>query len=214
MVIVDDVEALGYPGDVRSRTSSFWPDETKGPWIVTITWVRKERDVVPAGIDVRSFDLGAPIAPTFEAGPAGIIRLNSTDLGKLPIARLIRLHQRHVLAGALIMADDAARPAKARSRHNETADLARSAKTHRRDYGPDHWQLVADLYRTASSMETHTIPGDERPGYKPARWVADQLRARGFRHLDDSTVHDWIRRARQYGYLPPATRRPSKETDR
>lgn len=195
-------DAPGIAGSVR------WPDED-GPWSITAHWAKIDGRLVIVGLDLRSFhdeDLGAGTTARLPISDQ-LAEVTQRVLRGIPISSI-----RDRIRQQLVHKSEATMFAAARdedlAEHGEWAadrltELTAKGepRQRRQPAGEDLLRQVAKLYEQALAQ------GDKMP----AKFVEESLRAAGEPRLSTKggrvLVRQWIRRARERGYLAAPTPR-------
>jgi hypothetical protein len=178
-----------------------WPDET-GPWLIATHWAQVEGRAMIVGLDVRSFYdkelkdgslVRVPVGGQWAEVTQRVLRgIHISQIRDLTRAHLRRDAESALFSPAPQFVADHAQWAYER--------LARlTAKGEPRKRRPPAGD---DLLRRVAALYEHAV---ENGDTKPAKYVEDQLRDAGEQRLSTKggrvLVRQWIRRARERGYL-------------
>lgn len=170
----------------RIRTHVNWPDEQRGPWRVGLTYVRQsDGPLLLVGVEMRCYE----DAGFDELGGREVPMVRPTGSAFRPVtAQEIRLPLRQLEAlGRQKLADDLAKLRDWGALDAETVERYRDRVEH---HGAPDLLDVADIYHQA------WLDG----------WSGPQAVAEHFGY-SASTARNWIKRARDAGYLHKTTAR-------
>lgn len=120
------------------------------------------------------------------ANPDGLTPLSLRDF---PWARWLRAATAHARMFFVFTLDHRDQAIAVAREINDTADLPEpGARPGKAGHGDEHWQWVANRYRTLTESGSH----------KPVAIIAEE------RGVSANTAAGWVRRTRELGLLPPA----------
>jgi hypothetical protein len=184
-----------YPG----QSERLWPDETSGPWTITLTWEERADVIACTGLALRlrSGEQDASVT-------AALVR--SLPVGKLiSEAKDLRFGQ---AGGHLVEAidrgdaeafltdpgfEDLAGPDFIAGLRNASAVWAQAKRGRPFEHDLSHYARVALIYSKAA-----------KAGRPPRQAVAEEL------HTSESNASRWIRQARDFKLLPSTQRGKAK----
>jgi hypothetical protein len=193
-----------------------WPGPD-GPWLITTHWATMDGRLAIVGLDVRSYHEGQPVGDRLAEVTQPVLRgISITKIREHAREILIRSHPSPLLfrpippdgVGPDILKDPDAAEAIAGWLDERLSLLTAKGEPRKRrpPAGEELLRHVAALYAYADGS------GDKAP----AKYVADQLREAGEPRLSTQggrvLVRQWIRRARERGYLPPNGERSDQAT--
>jgi hypothetical protein len=190
-------------GSAAISSSLRWPDDA-GPWEITAHWGQVNGRPVIVGLDVHSYAgqimrvdgsmEWRPVGDQLAEVTQGVLRgISITKIRDDTREALIR-NSEALLA---VLPPEMELHAEWAADRLSTLTAKGERRKRRPAAGEDTLRLVAALYTEAIGR------GDKAP----AKYVEDQLRERGEPRLSTKggrvLVRQWIRRARERGYLPP-----------
>jgi hypothetical protein len=192
-----------------------WPDD-EGPWLIAAHWAKVEGRPVIVGLDIRSYadehcvrypvgdDLAEVTQRVLRGIPISAIRDATRE-------QLIRNSEYLALGLFSVPLNSDEEPPIARHpelmEHAKRAAEALSMLTAKGEPRKRRQAASDELLRRVAALYAYAVGSGDKA---PARYVEQQLRAAGEPRLSfdgDSArvlVRQWIRRARDRGYLDPA----------
>lgn len=176
--------------EIKARTAVGWIDPWKGRWDLTLLWAEVDGRMECVGIEMystsRPWRLGGKWVADTLPGSRGPVPLTANILRALKIGqRVTKLRRGH--RDVLRRIEETA-PQDTAAQAGEELQLW-TGRGRQPDYGIDHYQKVAQVYRDAWLQ-----------GKPPTKAVQSRFR------VSYSYAAKKVQKARELGLLPPTTR--------